>query len=131
MAFNQHLAKESEQINLETSIVTKGVEELLNDPGKGRYFLAEVDGKIVGQLMVTYEWSDWRNGMFWWIQSVYVHKNYRCRGVFKTLLQHVKSLSEQDNCCGLRLYVLENNLVAKSVYSGLNFQKTAYQLMEY
>ena len=83
----------TEAIKLLPDVVGPGVEAMLADPSKGRYWVAEAGGRIVGQIMVTYEWSDWRNGMIWWIQSVYVHGEYRRSGVFSTLYRHVESLA--------------------------------------
>ena len=84
------------------------------DHSKGRYWVAEADGRIVGQLMVTYEWSDWRNGQIWWIQSVYVHGDYRRSGVFSALYRRVEALAKQDpRVCGLRLYVERDGLTRR------------------
>src|SRR5580658_1321278 len=86
--YNLALAKESEGLTLDPAVVRPGVEAVLRDSTKGIYFAACEDGRLVGQLMVTYEWSDWRNGNFWWLQSVYVHPEFRSRGVFKSLFAH-------------------------------------------
>jgi len=94
--FNSRLARETEHRSLNSAILLAGVRSLLSDPGKGRYFVAEHAGKVVGQLMITYEWSDWRNGWFWWIQSVYVDGSFRGKGVFKRLFDHVTILSQAD-----------------------------------
>jgi GNAT superfamily N-acetyltransferase len=95
------------------------------------YFVAEVDGTVVGQLMVTYEWSDWRNGNFWWIQSVYVEREYRGKGVFKSLYDHVLSLARrQKDSCGLRLYVEKHNRRARKIYEDLGMKETDYLLYE-
>ncbi len=93
--FNVKVAKESENLVLDLNTVTQGTMALLNDPAKGAYFVVEEDSKIVGQLMITYEWSDWRNGNFWWVQSVFVQEEFRGRGVFKLLLEHVQRLARE------------------------------------
>jgi GNAT superfamily N-acetyltransferase len=109
----------------------KGVEALLSDPSKGIYFLAESEGVILGQLMITYEWSDWRNGNFWWIQSVYVKKESRARGVFKTLFDHVHRIARADkSVCGLRLYVEKRNEGAARAYEQLGMKKAHYEMYE-
>ena len=101
------------------------------DHSKGRYWVAEADGMIVGQIMVTYEWSDWRNGMIWWIQSVYVHGDYRRSGVFSALYRHVETLAKQDpRVCGIRLYVERGNRRAQRTYASLGMVMTDYQVMQ-
>ena len=103
----------------------------LADRDKCRYWVAETDGRIVGQIMVTYEWSDWRNGMLWWIQSVYVHPDFRRAGVFSKLYQHVQSLARADaQVVGLRLYVEKDNERAKAIYNRLGMTMTNYQVMQ-
>ena len=90
--FNSHMALETEGKELPDDIIAPGVMALLTDRTKGRYWVAEADGRTIGQLMVTHEWSDWRNGTIWWIQSVYVHPDWRRKGVFSALYRHVESL---------------------------------------
>ena len=89
-SFNSAMAEETEGRGLDASLINPGVAALLADSGKGRYWVAESDGRVVGQIMVTYEWSDWRNGTIWWIQSVYIHPDYRRQGVFSGLYRHVE-----------------------------------------
>ena len=106
-----------------------GVERLLNQPADGRYWVAEIDNEIVGQIMVTYEWSDWRNGRVWWIQSVYVHPDHRRSGVFSALYEHVASLVRQDpDAVGIRLYMEENNARAQATYETLGMAMTPYRV---
>ncbi len=125
------MALETEHTSLDRSRLRAGVEALLADPAKGFYLVAESDGEVVGQLMITYEWSDWRNGTFWWIQSVYVAPAHRGRGVFKALYRRVEELASQNGgVCGLRLYVERQNDRAKAVYEGLGMAATHYQMME-
>jgi len=104
--FNALMAMETEGKALEQPLIGAGVAAVLADSGKGRYWLAEVGDQVVGQIMVTYEWSDWRNGMWWWIQSVYIHVDYRRQGVFSALYHHVESLARSGaGISGIRLYV--------------------------
>jgi GNAT superfamily N-acetyltransferase len=129
--FNAQLALETEQRRLDLERVRQGVLALLRDPAKGAYYLADVDGKVVGQLLITYEWSDWRNGNFWWIQSVFVEKAFRERGVFRALFAHVRKLAEtQPDVCGLRLYMDAHNSRARQAYERLGLQRTNYEVFE-
>jgi ribosomal protein S18 acetylase RimI-like enzyme len=129
--FNRRLAAETESKSLDSVVLTRGVEALLKHPDRGRYFIAERDGAIAGQLLITYEWSDWRDGTFWWLQSVYVAAEHRRRGVFAALYTHVATLAREDGTvCGLRLYVDASNRDAASTYRALGFTLTHYELME-
>ncbi len=129
--FNRLLALESEGKTLDPQLLTTGVKAALEDPHKGLYFLAEVDRSSQGQLAVTYEWSDWRNGWFWWIQSVYVRPQWRRRGVFRALFEHVRQAAEQDpTVIGLRLYVEGANQPAQRTYLAMGLDWTTYRLME-
>lgn len=128
--FNINMAMETENKVLPQKIITKGVETLINNEHLGFYLMAEVDGKIVGSLMVTTEWSDWRNGLFWWIQSVYVIEEYRRKGVYSALYNHVKELSTSKNVCGFRLYVETENTVAQKTYEKLGMEQTHYYMYE-
>lgn len=129
--FNRRLAFESEGKELDLARLRPGVAALLADPHKGRYFVAEEGGQIVGQLAVTYEWSDWRNGWFWWLQSVYVPAPARRRGVFRQLLQHVVEVARRDpEIVGVRLYVERGNEEAHRTYERLGFDWAGYVVME-
>jgi len=129
--FNELLAVETENIALEHSRLLTGVEQLLRDPAKGFYILAEADNAVVGQTMITYEWSDWRNGVFWWIQSVYVEKASRGTGIFKALFEYIRVLAAASgNVCGLRLYVDVHNARAKQTYERLGMNASHYELYE-
>lgn len=129
--FNSLLAKESEGKTLDQELLGPGVAAVLGDPHKGRYFLAESDGQIVGQLAITFEWSDWRNGWFWWIQSVYVRPEARRSGVFRTLFQHVHDTAVNDpDVIGIRLYVERGNQAAHGTYQTMGLDWTSYQVME-
>jgi GNAT superfamily N-acetyltransferase len=129
--FNRLLAEESESKTLDLDVLSAGVAAALADPAKGPYFLAEHDGELVGQMQVTYEFSDWRNGWFWWIQSVYVRPDARRRGVFRALYQYVEEAAKNDpEVIGLRLYVERENERAHKTYLGLGMEWTSYLLME-
>jgi len=136
VSFNQAMAMETESKRLSEAVLISGVRNLLESEGQGRYFIAtETDAdereSILGALMVTFEWSDWRNGRFWWIQSVYVDPHHRRRGIYRRLHQHVKALSEQDGaCCGIRLYVEHNNTIAQQTYARVGMTKTRYDIFE-
>jgi GNAT superfamily N-acetyltransferase len=130
--FNAAMAMETESKVLSYTQLVGGVQYLLDHPEDGRYWVAEdeADG-VVGALMLTYEWSDWRNARFWWIQSVYVLPDWRGRGVYSTLHRHVRAQArEQADVCGLRLYVERNNGHAQAVYRALGMHETAYDLYE-
>jgi len=129
--FNAQLALETEGLTLNRAQLREGADQALGDPGKGVYWLAEVNHQVVGQLMLTREWSDWRNGWFWWIQSVYVRKEWRGRGVFQALYQFVEEqAADQPDVCGLRLYVDARNAAAKAVYQRLGMEHTNYEILE-
>jgi GNAT superfamily N-acetyltransferase len=122
---------ETEQLELDQTTVRCGVAALLADRGKGTYFVAEIDGVVAGQLLITYEWSDWRNAVFWWVQSVYVAPEFRQGGVFRALFAHVQDLARsQPDVCGLRLYVEHQNHKAQDAYKRLGMERTHYQLFE-
>ena len=130
-SFNSAMAEETEGKTLDPHLIGPGVDNLLNNPSRGRYWVAEADGDIIGQLMVTYEWSDWRNGNVWWIQSVYIRPSWRRKGVFSALYKHVQSLaSAEPGVIGLRLYVEENNTRAQQTYEALGMVKPNYLVME-
>ncbi len=129
--FNCQLAEETEDTRLDASTVLAGVRQLLADPAKGRYLVAEQQGAIIGQLAHTREWSDWRNGDLWWIQSVYVQADFRGAGVFRSLYQHLETLArESGNVVGIRLYVERHNEQAQSAYRRLGLVKTEYEVMQ-
>lgn len=130
-AFNTRMARETENRELDQRLTGPGVEAVLADSAKGRYWVAEAEGNIVGQIMVTWEWSDWRNGRMWWIQSVYVAPACRRQGIFARLYRHVESLARADNqVCGLRLYVENDNVRAQQTYLALGMTRPGYQVME-
>jgi GNAT superfamily N-acetyltransferase len=129
--FNIRLAWETEALKLDPEVVRRGVAALFTDAGKGIYFIADIDRKIAGQLMITYEWSDWRDGNIWWIQSVYVKEEFRGRGVFRALFEYVEKLAEAaPEVCALRLYMDKHNDQARRVYCKLGMIESSYVVFE-
>lgn len=129
--FNAAMALETEGLMLDRERLRCGVKAVLSDPSKGFYWVAEVERRVVGQMMITFEWSDWRNGTFWWIQSVYVSPEHRRRGVFRALYEHVeKQARDLPGVCGLRLYVEGGNTKAQHTYASLGMQRTSYEIFE-
>lgn len=128
---NAEMALETEHLSLDLDRLRDGVHALFEDRSRGVYYIAEIGGRRVGQMMITYEWSDWRNGVFWWIQSVWVEPSYRGKGVFKALYAHVGRLArETSGVCGLRLYVENNNSRAQATYERVGMKRTVYQMFE-
>ena len=128
---NIAMALETEGMALNEARVRAGVGAVLADSSLGFYLVAEIDGAPAGQLMVTFEWSDWRNGLFWWFQSVYVRSEFRRRGVYRALHSHVADAAQaQGGVCGLRLYVEQENTTAQQVYESLDMHRTPYQMYE-
>jgi GNAT superfamily N-acetyltransferase len=128
--FNSEMAHETENIILSQQILTNGVTAVFEDSTKGFYIVAECDGTVVGQAMITYEWSDWRNAIVWWIQSVYILPDYRKSGVFRSIFEQIKLLAKESNACGLRLYVDRGNIIAKKAYKNLGMEESHYDLYE-
>ena len=129
--FNALMAEETEGKVLNRETLLKGVAAVVADPHKGLYYVAEFEGRMVGQLMITYEWSDWRNGTFWWIQSVYVDVGARGSGVFRALFDHVRSLAtSRKDVCGFRLYVERSNERAKRTYDRHGMHASHYEMFE-
>ena len=129
--FNTRLAEETEDTSLDHGTVRQGVRALLSDRTRGAYYVACADGRIIGQIMHTREWSDWRDGDIWWIQSVYVHPEHRRRGVFRSLYVHLKALAESHPAVvGLRLYVEQENRAAQATYVGLGMTRARYRVMQ-
>lgn len=128
--YNCRLAWETEHKRLDPARIQPGVQAVLNDPAKGRYFVAEVDGRVVGQLMHTWEWSDWRNGQIWWVQSVFVAPEFRQQGVFKRLFEYLATLAIEERVLGVRLYVEDQNERAQRTYQQLGLTEPGYRVME-
>ena len=129
--FQENLASETEDKSLDQESLRNGVRALFTDRNLGFYLVCEKDNAIVGSLLVTFEWSDWRNQMFWWIQSVYVKKDCRRKGVFSELYSYViDRAKEADNICGIRLYVERDNIAAQKTYCHLGMQESKYLMYE-
>lgn len=132
LEFQVAMARETEEVTLDRAITGKGVHAVFEDPSLGRYFVAEAEGRVVASLMITYEWSDWRNGMVWWIQSVYVIPAFRRRGVYAGLYHHVKAHVEATPAIrGIRLYVDDRNVSAQEVYARLGMNGEHYKVFEW
>lgn len=130
--FQVKMALETENMNLDSSVVFLGVSAVMDDPSKGKYWIAEVDGVVAGCLLTLPEWSDWRNGTVLWIHSVYVEMSYRKKGVFKNLYLHLKQMvNESKDLRGLRLYVDKTNKAAQNVYESLAMSADHYCLYEW
>jgi ribosomal protein S18 acetylase RimI-like enzyme len=130
-AFNIAMAHETEGKRLLPDVVANGVRRLIAEPALGFYLVAEAGGEVVAALMVTTEWSDWRNGRFWWLQSVYVQSGWRRRGVFRAMYAEVTAAAAREpDVCGFRLYVERDNHAAQATYRALGMQQTDYLLLE-
>ncbi len=129
--FQKNMARETENRELSDDCINQEVMAVFNEAEKGFYLVAESNGEVVVSLLVTYEWSDWRNGWFWWIQSVYVAKEWRRKGVYKYLNDEVSQrCGKTGGVCGVRLYVEKNNTTAQNVYKNLGMKETDYLLYE-
>ncbi len=134
--FNAAMAQETEGRLLEKDRLRSGAEAVLSSPSRGVYVVGEhgegpQERQVIGQLLITYEWSDWRNANFWWIQSVYVHPDWRNRGVFRSMYHYVLHQAEsRSDVCGIRLYVEQDNAKAITVYDKLGLQPTPYRVIE-
>jgi ribosomal protein S18 acetylase RimI-like enzyme len=129
-SFNQAMALETEAKVLSPAVVESGVLAVFAQSARGFYLVAESDGEVVGGLMVTFEWSDWRNADFWWIQSVYVVPHARRRGVFAQLYRDIEARARAAGACGLRLYVENDNQAAMATYVSLGMHDAHYRVME-
>ena len=127
----QAMALETENKILPDADVRPGIARGIADPTLARYFVAERDGVPAGTLMFTFEWSDWRNGLWWWIQSVYVPPEFRRQGIYRALYAYVRALAQADaGVCGIRLYVEKDNRSARSTYEALGMQDAHYRIYE-
>lgn len=130
--FQLKMALETENLKLDSPTVVKGVNAVFQDPGKGKYFVAEVENKVVGCLLTVPEWSDWRNGTVLWVHSLYVIESMRGKGIFKDLYLHLKQMIEKSGeFRGIRLYVDKTNLTAQRVYDKVHMSKEHYDLYEW
>ena len=135
VAFSTAMAKETEGRILDQARLREGTQSLLGSPAYGFFMVAEAPGtdppQLIGQLMITFEWSDWRNGVFWWIQSVYVDPAWRRRGVFRRMHDAIVSQAKSDpKVCGIRLYVEQENRTAKTVYQRVGLAQSVYKVYE-
>lgn len=129
--FNAQMAFETEGKELIPEVIGAGVRRLIETPSLGFYLVVEREGRVIAGLLITNEWSDWRNGLFWWIQSVYVEKDFRRQGVYRRMYEHVREMAKADaGVCGYRLYVEKDNDVAHATYASLGMKETDYQLYE-
>jgi GNAT superfamily N-acetyltransferase len=130
--FQIAMARETEELDLDREVCARGVTAVFEDASRGRYFLAESEGVVVASLMITYEWSDWRNGNVWWIQSVYVVPESRQQRVYAGLYEHVRQMVQADDSLrGIRLYVDRRNVRAQEVYTRLGMNGEHYQVFEW
>jgi GNAT superfamily N-acetyltransferase len=130
--FQLAMARETENLELDSMVCTKGVRAVFDQPERGVYYVAEINGTVVGSLLITYEWSDWRNGVVWWIQSVYVAPDYRRQGVYRGLYFFIQKIAgENESVRAVRLYVDRRNAAAKSVYDSLGMNGDHYQVFEW
>ena len=131
VAFNLALAAETEGLALDPKVVEGGVAAVLSSPVRGFYLIAETKGRRAGSLLVTSEWSDWRNGEYWWVQSVYVLPEFRRTGVFRSMLSFLRTeAARRKDVCSVRLYVIEGNATARDVYKELGFEETGYRVLQ-
>lgn len=128
--FNQAMARETEGRELDRGVLAEGVGALLDDPARGAYWVAEAEGEVVGQIMVTREWSDWRNAAVWWLQSVYVSRKHRREGVYRALHAEVRRRAREVGAAGLRLYVDRDNRPARETYEDLGMRRSHYRMYE-
>ncbi|MCB9477422.1 MAG: GNAT family N-acetyltransferase [Deltaproteobacteria bacterium] len=125
------MAVESEARHLDPAITVPSVEAVIEDYNKGFYLVAEAGGEVIGQLMVTWEWSDWRGGVMWWVQSVYVREDFRRKGIYRKLYTHLRDMAQGDEQCrGIRLYVETENVRAQKTYASLGMKKASYFVFE-
>jgi GNAT superfamily N-acetyltransferase len=127
---NMKLAEESENVRLDAATLREGVRALLEGRAPGQYWMADLDGQVAGQLLITHEWSDWRNCMVWWVQSVYVAPAMRRRNVLKALYRHVRGEAQAAGIGGLRLYVDNTNTRAQAAYAALGMNGDHYRVFE-
>lgn len=128
--FQVEMAMESEGLALDSERVRRGVDAVMADEAKGRYVVAQSDGRVVGCLMITREWSDWNCSWYWWIQSVYVAPSYRGRGIYRAMYHYVLSQAQSEGISQVRLYVDRENLAAQAVYQKLGMAECHYLLYE-
>lgn len=129
--FQQKMAWETEGVKLAAEIVTSGVNAVFKESSRGQYYVAEDKGRIIASLLITYEWSDWRNCNVWWFQSVFVVPEYRHQGVFRKMFNFIRQLAEEQDIAGLRLYVEIKNTIARKTYEALGMNSEHYAFYEW
>ena len=129
--FQKKMAWETEKLKLVPDTVEKGVNAVFANKALGQYWIAEEDGNTIASLLITYEWSDWRNSNVWWFQSVYVVPDYRRKGIFRSMYNHIKDEADKQNIAGLRLYVETKNTRAQRTYEALGMQNEHYTMFEW
>ena len=129
--FQINMAWETERLALSPETVMNGVKAVFDKPNKGQYWVAADNDRVIASLLITYEWSDWRNTDIWWIQSVYVIPEFRRKGVFRKMYSHIKTEAEKQNIAGLRLYVETNNVAAQKTYEAVGMKSEHYRLYEW
>jgi GNAT superfamily N-acetyltransferase len=129
--YNQRLAEETEGKTLDPAVISAGVHRGFRSPEMCRYFVAEADGRVVGTTMITYELTDWRDGVIWWLQSVFIEPDYRRHGVFRAIYRHIEAMARaHPDVRALRLYVHHDNARAMKTYESLGMEKAEYELYE-
>jgi GNAT superfamily N-acetyltransferase len=131
ISFQLAMASETEDLSLDKIIVTRGVNGVFESPGRGQYYVAEDGGEVVASLLITYEWSDWRNTDVWWFQSVYVIPSYRRKGIFRLMYSFIRQEAERQKIAGLRLYVESNNEPARKTYEAMGMSSQHYTMYEW
>ena len=129
--FQLAMARETENLELDRERVTRGVNAIFSGRGKGKYFVSEADGNIIASLLITYEWSDWRDADIWWFQSVYVLPEFRRIGVFRKMYDFIKDAALKEGVGGLRLYVETGNLRAQKTYEKMGMDGSHYKMYEW
>jgi GNAT superfamily N-acetyltransferase len=129
--FQLKMAWETEKMELDPDVVIKGVKAVFEDPSRGQYYVAEATGRVIASLLITFEWSDWRNCNVWWFQSVYVVPEFRRQGIFRNMYAQIKNIAEEQDIAGLRLYVETKNEQARKTYEALGMSSEHYSFYEW
>jgi GNAT superfamily N-acetyltransferase len=129
--FQEKMAWETEQLILVHSIVEKGVNAVFTNENRGQYWVAEANNSLIASLLITYEWSDWRNSNVWWFQSVYVLPDFRRKGIFRSMYNYIKNEADKQGVAGLRLYVETKNTRAQKTYEALGMKNEHYTMYEW
>ncbi len=131
IGFQKKMAKETESLKLDHNTTYQGVHAVFADPCKGKYHVAEYNGEVIGSLLITYEWSDWRNSYVWWLQSVYIEPGYRRKGIFRKMYIYIRENAMHNNVAGLRLYVETENITAIKTYESMGMSSDHYKMYEW